>query len=33
VFRTVNGSGDGDLWSGVWSGHGEYDLLLKWRRR
>ncbi len=30
VFGGVDGSGDGDLWSGVWSGHGEFDLLFKW---
>ena len=33
VFWGVDASGDGDFGSGVWSGHGEYDLLLKWRRR
>jgi hypothetical protein len=33
VFGRVDGSRDSDLWSGVWSGHGEFDLLLKSRRR
>jgi hypothetical protein len=27
VFWGVDGSGDGDFGSGVWSGHGDYNLL------
>jgi hypothetical protein len=33
VFGRVDGSCDGDFGSGVWSGHGEFALLLKWGQR